>query len=367
MAILVTGGAGYIGSHMTLALLERGEEAVVLDNLASGVRRLVPAAAHFVEGDVKDQALLRRIFQQHEVDTVLHFAGSTVVPESVARPLQYYANNTMASRDLIEACLGAGVKHFIFSSTAAVYGPVDHALVAETAVKAPGSPYGRSKLMTEQMLQDAAGASELRYVTLRYFNVAGADPRGRTGQCTPRATHLIKCACQAALGQRPYLGVFGEDYDTPDGTGVRDYIHVSDLVAAHALALEHLRAGGESAVFNCGYGRGFSVREVIAAVERASGVSVPVKTLPRRPGDAPCVVADPAQIKARLGWRPGHDSLDEIVGHALAWEQRLEAEAETPAARAAADRQALGRAAAEHGASPAFTGADPEARLHVSP
>jgi UDP-glucose 4-epimerase len=327
MTVLVTGGAGYIGSHMTLALLER-EDVVVLDNLSTGVRDLVPAGAHFIEGDVKDQALLRRLFREHDIDAVLHFAGSTVVPDSVARPLQYYANNTMASRDLIEACLGAGVRHFIFSSTAAVYGPGDGALIAETAVKAPGNPYGRSKLMTEQMLQDAAGASNLRYVALRYFNVAGADPRGRTGQSTPRATHLIKCACQTALGQRAYLGVFGADYATPDGTGVRDYIHVTDLVAAHALALDHLRAGGESAVFNCGYGRGFSVREVIAAVERAADVRLPVKILPRRPGDAAAVVADPGKIKARLGWTPRHDSLDEIVRHALAWEERLAADAE---------------------------------------
>jgi len=356
MAVLVTGGAGYIGSHMTLALLERGEEVVVLDNLSTGVRSLVPPAARFVQGDVADQALLRRIFQDHDVDAVFHFAGSTVVPDSVARPLQYYANNTMASRDLIEACVGAGVKHFVFSSTAAVYGAGGSGLIDETAVKSPGNPYGRSKLMTEQMLQDAAGASELRYVALRYFNVAGADPRGRTGQSTPRATHLIKCACQAALGQRAYLGVFGVDYDTPDGTGVRDYIHVTDLVAAHALALDHLRAGGGAAVFNCGYGRGFSVREVIAAVERASGVRLPVKILPRRPGDAAAVVADPAKIKARLGWTPRHDSLDEIVRHALAWERRLDAEADSapehrPARHAISARRAardfLGREAGE--------------------
>lgn len=363
MAVLVTGGAGYIGSHMTLALLERGEEVVVLDNLATGVRSLVPPAACFVEGDIRDQALLRRIFQERDIDAVFHFAGSTVVPDSVARPLQYYANNTMASRDLIEACVGAGVKHFIFSSTAAVYGPGGAGLIDETAAKSPGNPYGRSKLMTEQMLQDAAGASELRYVALRYFNVAGADPRGRTGQSTPRATHLIKCACQTALGQRGYLGVFGVDYDTPDGTGVRDYIHVTDLVAAHALALDHLRGGGESGVFNCGYGRGFSVREVIAAVERASGVRLPVKTLPRRPGDAAAVVADPAKIKARLGWTPRHDDLDEIVRHALAWEQRLEAEAD----RAPARRQAAAGAARRGIASPAYRGGEVGEGLRVSP
>lgn len=360
MAVLVTGGAGYIGSHMTLALLERGEDVVVLDNLTTGVRRLVPPAAHFVEGDIRDPVLLRRLFQTHAVDAVLHFAGSTVVPDSVARPLQYYANNTMASRDLIEACIGAGVQHFIFSSTAAVYGPSTAALIQESAVKAPGSPYGRSKLMTEQMLHDAAGASDLRYVALRYFNVAGADPRGRTGQSTPRATHLIKCACQTALGQRPYLGVFGVDYETPDGTGVRDYIHVSDLVAAHALALDHLRMGRESAVFNCGYGRGFSVREVIAAVERVAGTRLAVKALPRRPGDAAAVVADPARIKAGLGWSPRYDNLDAIVRHALAWERLLEAEA-APACRTAY-RQILGRAASElGGATPPFGMGDPGA------
>jgi UDP-glucose 4-epimerase len=252
MSALVTGGAGYIGSHMALALIERGEEVTVLDNLSTGVRELVPDAARFVYGDVSDRALVRQLLADNRIDTVLHFAGSTVVPDSVADPLAYYSNNTAGSRDLIEACVEADVGHFIFSSTAAVYGVSDAPTIDENTVKSPASPYGRSKLMTEWMLQDAAQASDLRYVILRYFNVAGADPLGRAGQSTPRATHLIKCACQAALGQRPYLGIFGVDYQTPDGTGVRDYIHVSDLVAAHALALDHLRAGGDPGVFNCG-------------------------------------------------------------------------------------------------------------------
>jgi UDP-glucose 4-epimerase len=246
-----------------------------------------------------------------------------VVPESVENPRLYYANNTAASRDLIESCLASGVKKFIFSSTAAVYGVTDQAMIAEDALKEPASPYGRSKLMTEWMLEDVAHASALRAVALRYFNVAGADPKGRSGQSTPRATHLIKRACQAALGQVPYLGIFGTDYPTPDGTGIRDYIHVADLIAAHALALDHLGKGGESRVFNCGYGRGFSVREVIGAVERAAGMSLPVKELPRRPGDPPMIVSNPAKLKAELGWRPAHESLDEIVASALAWERRL--------------------------------------------
>jgi UDP-glucose 4-epimerase len=324
MSVLVTGGAGFIGSHMTLALLERGEDVVVLDNLATGVRDLVPAAAAFVLGDVKDRQLVQKILVDHRIDPVLHFAGLVVVPDSVANPLQYYATNTAASRDLIETCVDNAVRHFIFSSTAAVYGTAE-AMVGEGAAKAPSSPYGRSKLMTEWMLQDAAEATGLSYVALRYFNVAGADPLGRSGQSTPRATHLIKCACQTALGRRPYLGVFGSDYQTPDGTGVRDYIHVSDLVSAHALALDHLRGGGESGVFNCGYGRGYSVREVIGAVEQASGVKLPLREMPRREGDPAAVVADPAKLKSRLGWTPRYDALDQIVRHALDWERRIPA------------------------------------------
>jgi UDP-glucose 4-epimerase len=322
MAVLVTGGAGYIGSHMALALLERGETVVILDNLSTGVRDLVPEDAHFVQGNVGNRALVRKIIAEHAIDSVLHFAASTVVPDSVADPLKYYANNTANSRSFIEACVKSGVKHFIFSSTAAVYGASDEAMIDESARTAPANPYGRSKLMVEWMLQDAAQASGLRYIALRYFNVAGADPLGRTGQSTPRATHLIKRACQTALGRLPYLGIFGVDFATPDGTGVRDYIHVSDLVAAHALALDHLRGGGESGVFNCGYGHGFSVRDVIGAVEQASGCKLAVKELPRRPGDPPAVVADPGRLKRRLGWRPRYDGLDVIVRDALAWESR---------------------------------------------
>ncbi len=324
-SILVTGGAGYIGSHMVLGLLDRGDQVVVLDNLVTGVRGLVSEAAHFVQGDIRDAALVGDLIGRHGIEAVIHFAGSVVVPDSVENPLAYYGNNTSASRDLIETCIAAGVKRFIFSSTAAVYGVTDVPRLAEDALLAPASPYGRSKLMTEWMLADAAAAHDFRYVALRYFNVAGADPKGRSGQSTPRATHLIKRACQAALGRVPYLGIFGTDYPTPDGTGIRDYIHVSDLIGAHALALQHLRAGGESGVFNCGYGHGFSVRQVIQAVERASNQILPVQELPRRAGDPPMIVSDPAKLKARLGWTPEHDSLDEIVESALAWESRLNA------------------------------------------
>jgi UDP-glucose 4-epimerase len=324
MTILVTGGAGYIGSHMTLALLERGERVCVLDNLSTGVRELVPERARFVQGDIADPGLVQWLLADNDIDAVFHFAGSTVVPESVEKPLVYYDNNTARSRHLIDACVRGGVKHFVFSSTAAVYGPSDRASIDEDAPKAPANPYGRSKLMTEWMLQDTAQATAMRYVALRYFNVAGADPRGRAGQSTPEATHLIKRACQAALGRLPYLGVYGVDFPTRDGTGVRDYIHVSDLVEAHALALDHLRAGGDSGVFNCGYGRGFSVRQVIGAVERVSGRRVPIRELPRRAGDPPAVVADASRLRSQLGWRPRHDALDEIVRHAMAWESRLE-------------------------------------------
>jgi UDP-glucose 4-epimerase len=323
MSVLVTGGAGYIGSHMTLELADRGDQVVVLDNLTTGVKAQVADGAHFVQGDIRDTALVREILKKHDVEAVIHFAGSIVVPESVENPLLYYSNNTAASRDLIESCVASGVKKFIFSSTAAVYGVTDQPSIAEDAVKDPASPYGRSKLMTEWMLEDAANAHDFRYVALRYFNVAGADPKGRSGQSTPRATHLIKRACQVALGRVPHLGIFGTDYPTPDGTGIRDYIHVSDLIGAHALALAHLRGGGASSLFNCGYGHGFSVREVARAVERAAGVPLAVKELPRRAGDPPAIVSNPAKLKAALGWAPKHDSLDEIVAGALAWESRL--------------------------------------------
>ena len=323
MSVLVTGGAGYIGSHMVLGLLDRGQQVVVLDNLVTGVRGLVAEGARFVEGDIRDARLVRDLIERHAIEAVIHFAGSVVVPDSVENPLAYYANNTAASRDLIESCVASGVQKFIFSSTAAVYGVTDAPSLAEDAPKDPASPYGRSKLMTEWMLADTAAAHDFRYIALRYFNVAGADPKGRSGQSTPRATHLIKRACQAALGRVPHLGIFGTDYPTPDGTGIRDYIHVSDLIGAHALALKHLSTGGDSGVFNCGYGHGFSVRQVIRAVEKVAKKPLPVKELPRRAGDPPMIVSNPAKLKARLSWTPEHDALDEIVESALAWESRL--------------------------------------------
>jgi len=323
MSILITGGAGYIGSHMVLAALERGDDVVVLDNLSTGVRALVAERAHFHQGFVGDQALLRRLFQYYSISAVIHFAGSIVVPESVAKPLAYYANNTMASRSLIEACVNCGVKQFIFSSTAAVYGLPKHNPVGEQDGAAPINPYGRSKLMTEWMLEDAARAHDFRYVALRYFNVAGADPAGRTGQSTPNATHLIKRACQVALGRIPTLDIFGTEFRTPDGTGVRDYIHVSDLVAAHALALDHLEQGGASTVLNCGYGHGFSVREVVDAVSRVVGKPIPTREAPPRPGDPEALVADSSKLQTQFGWRPAYDDLQEIVASAYEWERRL--------------------------------------------
>jgi UDP-glucose 4-epimerase len=323
MAILITGGAGYIGSHMVLAALERGEAVVVLDNLSTGARGLVAQGAQFVEGNAGDEDLVRRIIAEHGVDAIIHFAGSIVVPDSVAAPLAYYANNTVVARNLIAAAVESGVRHFIFSSTAAVYGESHFGPILEAATVSPVNPYSRSKLMTEWMLEDAARAHDFRYVTLRYFNVAGADPGGRTGQSSPRATHLIKRGCQAALGRVPHLDIFGTDYPTPDGTGVRDYIHVNDLVAAHALALDYLRGGGDARVMNCGYGHGRSVREVIGAIERVAGHKVVVRESPRRPGDVPSLVADAALIRETLAWTPLHDNLDEIVTHAFAWERKL--------------------------------------------
>ncbi|HEX3675093.1 MAG TPA: UDP-glucose 4-epimerase GalE [Rhizomicrobium sp.] len=323
MSVLVTGGAGYIGSHMVWELLDRGEDVVVLDNLTTGVRGLVAEKAQFVEGNAGDGALVRKLIRDHKVDALIHFAGSIVVPESVEKPLKYYVNNTGVARRLLEACVATGMHNFIFSSTAAVYGVPAGGQVAETMPTMPINPYGRSKLMTEWMLEDTARAHDFRYVALRYFNVAGADPKGRTGQSTPRATHLIKRACQVALGRVPELTIFGTDYPTADGTGVRDYIHVSDLVAAHALALDHLRGGGAPAIFNCGYGRGFSVRDVIGAVERVSGQKVATSEHPRRAGDPPTLIADAARIRTDLGWQPQHENLDEIVRTAYAWESRL--------------------------------------------
>jgi UDP-glucose 4-epimerase len=323
MGVLVTGGAGFIGSHMVLELLDAGEEVIVLDNLSTGFRWAVPRDAQLVVGDIGDAELVRGLLSRNKIDAIIHFAGSIVVPESVADPLGYYLNNTCKSRALIQCAVEQQVAHFIFSSTAAVYGMPDVNPVAEDARLQPISPYGSSKLMTEIMLRDTANAHDLRYVALRYFNVAGADPYGRSGQSTPQATHLIKVASQTALGQRPYLELFGTDYPTPDGTCVRDYIHVSDLTNAHLAALEYLRQGGESQVMNCGYGRGFSVLEVIDAVKRAANSDFAVRIGPRRPGDPAALVAVAERIGDVLGWEPRYDDLDTIVDHALAWERRL--------------------------------------------
>ena len=324
MGVLVTGGAGYIGSHMVLELLDAGEDVTVIDNLSTGFRWAVPDAAKFVEGDVGDQALLRRLLAGNTIDAIIHFAGSIVVPESVANPLGYYLNNTCKSRSLIASAVEARVPYFIFSSTAAVYGMPKQNPVGEDALLEPISPYGTSKLMTELMLRDTAKAHDLRYVALRYFNVAGADPQGRSGQSTELATHLIKVSCQAAIGGRPYLEVFGNDYPTPDGTCIRDYIHVTDLVRAHLDALRYLRQGGKSEVLNCGYGSGFSVLDVIGSVKRVSQTDFPVRMAPRRPGDPAAIVAKAGRVGEVLGWTPRLNDLDTIARHALSWEKRLE-------------------------------------------
>jgi UDP-glucose 4-epimerase len=323
MSVLVTGGAGYIGSHMVWQLLDAGEDVVVLDNLVTGFAWAVAPEATFVEGDCGDIDLVGRLIEEHSVDAIIHFAGSVVVPDSVSDPLSYYLNNTVRARALIEAAVRGGVRHFICSSTSAVYGTPSVTPVAEGAPLMPESPYGRSKMMVEMMLADTAAAHELSYVALRYFNVAGADPAGRSGQSTRGATHLIKVACEVALGQRDNIVVYGNDYPTPDGTCVRDYIHVSDLVAAHNKALEHLRSGGASLVANCGYGRGFSVLDVLDTVKSVSGRDFKVIYGDRRPGDAVAVVASPALIKQRFGWQPHYDDLGAIVRSALDWEVSL--------------------------------------------
>ncbi len=325
MTVLVTGGAGYIGSHTTYALLDRGDKVVVLDNLSTGIRSLVGDKAVFVEGNVADKALVARLIREHDIDSVIHFAGSIVVPESVAEPLRYYENNVVNSRTLIEICVQQGVKRFIFSSTATVYAEDAEQPLREDSRKSPISPYARSKLMTEWMLEDASRAYDFHHIVLRYFNVAGADPQGRTGQCTAKATHLIKRASQVALGRLAYLDVFGTDYPTPDGTGVRDYIHVTDLADAHLLALDALRAGAPTASYNCGYGRGLSVRQVVDGMEKVLGRKLPVKEGPRRPGDPPTLISDPTKLKATLGWRPAHEDLGEIIRSALEWERRFNA------------------------------------------
>jgi UDP-glucose 4-epimerase len=322
MSVLITGGAGYIGSHMTHHLLEAGEDIVVLDNLSTGVEKNLPKNIAFARGDIADPALVSKLIDTHRIDSVIHFAGSVVVPESVEKPLDYYANNTSGARTLIETCVRHGVANFIFSSTAAVYGTPKTLPVSEDSPTIPDSPYGRSKLMTEWILKDTAAAHPLKFGVLRYFNVAGADAQGRTGQSTPRATHLIKRACQVATGQAPHLTIFGTDYDTPDGTGVRDYIHVSDLVDIHQSVLNHLRKGGDSLLINCGYGRGFSVRQVAATVERIAGRKLKIEEAPRRPGDMASVVANTTKLSKILGWKPKHADLDTIVTTALAWERK---------------------------------------------
>jgi len=323
MTVLVTGGAGYIGSHMVHALVDAGERVVVLDNLTTGFDWAVAPGASLVIGETGDQLCVAALIAEHLIDVVIHFAASTVVPDSLRDPLGYYRNNTANSRALIETAVKQGVRHFIFSSTAAVYGDPKRVPVREDDATAPMSPYGSSKLMTEIMLRDAGSAYGLRHVILRYFNVAGADPLGRTGQSTRRATHLIKVAVEAALGLRPKLEVFGADYPTPDGTCIRDYIHVCDLVRAHSDALAYLRGGGESATLNCGYGRGFSVREVIDTVKQVSGVDFKVEFTGRRAGDPANIVAASDLVRSTLKWQPRFHDLQTIVTHALAWELKL--------------------------------------------
>lgn len=324
LPVLVTGGAGYIGSHAVHALRDAGWPVAVIDNLSTGFRFALPDEVPFYHGDIEDGELLARIFAEQQTRAVMHFAGSIVVPESVADPLKYYHNNTVRTRALIAAAVAAGVPHFIFSSTAATYGTPEVSPVTETTPQVPINPYGWSKLMSERMLADVSAAHPINHCALRYFNVAGADPEGRTGQSTAGATHLIKVAVEAALGKRDHVDVYGTDYETPDGTGVRDYIHVSDLAAAHVLALEALIAEpARSMTMNCGYGRGFSVLEVLDAVDRVTNRKIYRRFGPRRPGDSDSLVSDPALLKATLPWQPRHADLDTIVAHALAWERRL--------------------------------------------
>ncbi|MGH6784238.1 MAG: UDP-glucose 4-epimerase GalE [Sphingomicrobium sp.] len=323
MTVLVTGGGGYIGSHMLYELLNAGESVVALDNLSTGFRWAIPEGVPLHVGDVGDEQGVAKILAAHTVDAIIHFAASVVVPESMRDPLGYYRNNTVNSRTLIETAVKAGVRHFIFSSTAAVYGNPDKVPITEDAPTNPISPYGASKSMTEMILRDAGRAHRLGHVILRYFNVAGADPQLRTGQSTQGATHLVKVAAETAVGRRPRIEVFGTDYATPDGTCIRDYIHVSDLVRAHSDALRYLRRGGESVTLNCGYGRGFSVLEVIDTVKKVSGVNFTVDFAARRPGDPEQIVAATDRARVVLGWRPQFDDLATIATHALAWERKL--------------------------------------------
>jgi len=324
-SILVTGGAGYIGSHTVLQLRARGERVVVLDDLSTGFRQAV-LDTPLIVGKVGDREQVLEVLRSHQVDTVLHFAAHTIVPESVSEPLKYYGNNTCSTRNLLQCCLESGVRNFVFSSTAAVYGIPAGSFAAEDTPTAPINPYGTSKLMSEWMLRDLAAASSLRYVALRYFNVAGSDTTGRIGQATRKATLLVKVACEAVVGKRPHVSIFGTDYPTSDGTGIRDYIHVEDLATAHLDALTYLRGGGASTVLNVGYGHGYSVREVLAGVERVSGQPLKIREEPRRPGDPPALVARADRVRSELGWKPRLDDLDAIVRSALEWERRLQRE-----------------------------------------
>jgi len=319
-AILVTGGAGYIGSHVVRQLGEAGEQVVVIDNLSKGFRQAV-TAGDLIVGDVGDFELVSRLLAEHQVDTVMHFAAHTVVPESVAQPLKYYGNNTCATRSLLQACIEYQVKNFVFSSTAAVYGMPKDGYASEDSPTLPINAYGASKLMSEWMLRDVAAVNPLRYVALRYFNVAGSH--GRIGQATPGATLLTKVACEAMVGKRPHVSVFGSDYPTPDGTGVRDYLHIEDLAGAHLNALQYLRGGGKSTTLNVGYGHGYSVREVLRMVESVGGKALLVREEERRAGDPAYLVARAERIRTELGWRPRHDDLKAIVSSALAWEEKL--------------------------------------------
>lgn len=334
MAVLVTGGAGYIGSHMVWELLDTGEDVIVLDRLSTGFEWVVAPEATLVVGDIADASLVKSLFRDYDVDAVMHFAGSIVVPESMAMPLAYYENNTCKTRALLETVIEANIPHVIFSSTAAVYGNKSDAPIAEDASTNPESPYGRSKLMSEWLLRDASTAHGFTYTTLRYFNVSGSDPHGRTGQSTEGATHLIKVACEAATGKRPGMSIFGTDYPTPDGTCIRDYLHVSDLAVVHRLALERLRRGGSNLTANCGYGRGYSVFEVIDSVKKMAGRNFDVQLCTRRAGDASAVVANSDLAHRELDWQPKYADLDRIVADALAWEDIL----------AQGNRQKLGRA-----------------------
>jgi UDP-glucose 4-epimerase len=323
MTVLVTGGAGYIGSHMVQALVEAGESVAVIDNLSTGFSAFLPEGIPLFIGDAGDENLVEGVIAAHGVDSIIHFAGSVVVPDSMRDPLAYYLNNTMTTRSLLKAAIKCGVNRFIFSSTAAVYGNPDQVPVSEHAPTRPLSPYGSSKLMSEIMLHDVAAAHGMNYVALRYFNVAGADPEARIGLATVGATHLLKIAVEAATGQRAKVDVFGTDYPTPDGSCIRDFIHVSDLAQAHRAALAYLRGGGASATLNCGYGRGYSVLETIETVRRVSGRNFAVQYAPRRPGDIMTMIADTGRIRSVLDWTPQYDDLETIARHALAWEEKL--------------------------------------------